>query len=317
MNKLLRAFLLCTLCLPSLVCQAQPKILNIFKKKEIVPQNQLEADSLQFVNGPWKRKIIHLGGITLRQCAFKDSNALFQSNQYVSVLVIKRSFRFDVVADTALTTVEDFMKYSKALCGVNGSFFDTSAPWNSVDYLMVDTLQLAPNQLDENRMREFHQTGTLTVSPKGRIGILKAPADSPRPVDSLDWEYSLKGDAEDVLTSGPILRVKGKDQPLENSNFTNTRNPRTAVALRKGGKTLLVVVDGRSSEAAGMTLTELQHIMRWLKADSAINMDGGGSSTMCVRKKILKPVRTVNHPTDNKMFDTHGARKVANAIVVK
>lgn len=309
--------MLCAFIAQPLVCGAQPKLLNFLKKKDPVPQTQLEADSLRFVNGPWKRKFIHLGGIVLRQCAFTDSNALFGANQYVSVLTVKRSFRFDIVADTALTRVEDFVRYSGALAGVNGSFFDTEAPWNSVDFLMVDTLLLAPNQMDSNGLRQFHQTGALTVSPKGRVGIVKTPPSNPQGTDTLDWEYSLKGKAEDVLTSGPLLREKGHDQQLADTPFTHTRNPRTAVALRKGGQTLLVVVDGRANEAQGMTLTELQHIIRWLKADSALNLDGGGSSTMCVRKKVTKPVNTVNHPSDNRAFDAEGARKVANAIVVK
>ena len=64
-------------------------------------------------------------------------------------------------------------------------------------------------------------------------------------------------------------------------------------------------------------MAELQHIMRWLKAWDAINLDGGGSSTLCVRKTTRDSVEIVNHPSDNKLFDTKGERRVANALVVK
>jgi len=57
--------------------------------------------------------------------------------------------------------------------------------------------------------------------------------------------------------------------------------------------------------------------MRWLRAWDAINLDGGGSSTLCVRKNVRKPVSVVNHPSDNKLFDNQGERRVANVLIVK
>lgn len=79
----------------------------------------------------------------------------------------------------------------------------------------------------------------------------------------------------------------------------------------------MVVVDGRAEEAAGMTINELQDIMRWLRSWDAINLDGGGSSTLAVRRNLRKPIQVVNHPSDNRLFDHKGERRVANAIVVK
>lgn len=290
----------------------QVKVRSLLRPHE-KPATALEADSLAFLNGPWKTSILHMGGLVLRQCAFTN-NTLFDSNQYISVLYVKESFRFDVVADTALTLTENFVDYAQALAGINGSFFDDALPWNSVDYLMIDSVELARNHIAENKLRAFNQLGTLTVSPKGRLDILKAPYGA-LSEDLPEWESTLG--AEDVLTSGPLLRVDGRDQLMLDHSFYTTRHPRTAVAIRSNGKVLLVVVDGRNDLAAGMSLTELQHIMRWLKAEDALNLDGGGSSTMCVRKNILKSVRTVNHPSDNGTFDHAGARKVANALVVK
>lgn len=274
---------------------------------------QTAKDSVTFVNAKWKSKCIHMGGITLRQCAFTDDHSLFNSNQFISVLEIRNSFRFDVVADTALITTADFVKASHAMAGINGSFFALDAPWHSVDYLRVDTVEIAPNRLSKEGQRLFHQEAALTVSVKGRLGIHKAP--EVNPTDSTDWESALV--AEDVLTSGPLLRYKGMDQILDSTSFVTTRHPRTAVALRKGGRVLLVVVDGRAQEAAGMSLPELQAVLRWLRAYDAVNFDGGGSSTLCVRKNTNKPVEIVNHPCDNRVFDKQGARRVANALVVK
>jgi exopolysaccharide biosynthesis protein len=60
-------------------------------------------------------------------------------------------------------------------------------------------------------------------------------------------------------------------------------HPRTAVGIDSDtGKVLLVVVDGRSESSSGLTLLELADLMVQLGADEALNLDGGGSSTMAV-----------------------------------
>ncbi|HRW94237.1 MAG TPA: phosphodiester glycosidase family protein [Bacteroidales bacterium] len=273
-----------------------------------------QKDSLIFAEAPWETKIIHFGGIMLRQYAFSDSS-LFNSNQTISVLTVRNNFRFDIVADTTLVLTKDFVEFAQALAGINGSFFAWDAPWKSVNYLRVNGSELAPNRLNEKGLRSFHQSGCLVVSAKGRVSIHKVPDTLMTRGETNDWEKTLTG--EDVLSSGPVLRIQGKDEMLLDNSFNLTRHPRTAIGIRKGGWVVLVVVDGRAEEAAGMTMEELQHIMRWLKSWDAINLDGGGSSTMCVRKNLRQPVQTVNHPSDNRLFDHQGDRKVANALIVQ
>ncbi len=274
----------------------------------------LQKDSLAFAEAPWDTKLIHFGGIRLRQCAFSDST-LFNSNQYVSVLTVRNNFRFDIVADTTLVFTKDFVQYADALAGINGSFFAWNAPWKSVNYLRVDYKELAPNRLNEEDLRSYHQSGCIVVSEKGKLSLHKVPDSLMVQRESHSWEQSLKG--EDVLSSGPVLRIQGQDEPVLPNNFNKARHPRTAVGIRKDGRVIMVVVDGRADQAAGMTMEELQHIMRWLKSWDAINLDGGGSSTMCVRKNPRQSVQTVNHPSDNRLFDHKGDRKVANALIVK
>lgn len=72
------------------------------------------------------------------------------------------------------------------------------------------------------------------------------------------------------------------------------RHPRTAVGLSKNRRYLyLVVVDGRSTLSRGMTCNELADLMVNLGAWTAMNLDGGGSSTMSVAG-----LGTVNNPSD-------------------
>ncbi len=90
-----------------------------------------------------------------------------------------------------------------------------------------------------------------------------------------------------VESCKPIASLPGSD------HFTRAPHPRTAVGLSKDGKTMiLVVADGRREGVPGPTLPELADLMTELGACRAMNLDGGGSSAMWVRDRI------VNRPSD-------------------
>ena len=59
-------------------------------------------------------------------------------------------------------------------------------------------------------------------------------------------------------------------------------HPRTAAGYTKDGKLILLVVDGRQKESRGVSLQELATLMAELGCVEALNLDGGGSSTIVV-----------------------------------
>jgi hypothetical protein len=90
------------------------------------------------------------------------------------------------------------------------------------------------------------------------------------------------------------------------AGFETTRHPRTLIGAGDDGAIWLVTVDGRNpSLSLGMSFAELQRLSTRLGLRSALNLDGGGSTTMWVAGK------TVNHPSD-----PGGPRKVSDAILV-
>lgn len=103
-----------------------------------------------------------------------------------------------------------------------------------------------------------------------------------------------------------IKRFEGREG-LSRKGFWADRHPRTAIGVdRKKNILFLVVVDGRQNGySIGMTLSELAKYMKSLGCQDALNLDGGGSSTMIINHKI------VNSPSDKT-----GERKVANAFTV-
>jgi exopolysaccharide biosynthesis protein len=81
--------------------------------------------------------------------------------------------------------------------------------------------------------------------------------------------------------------------PLFFGSFVAGRQPRTLAGVRPDGTLLLVTVDGRlPGWSVGMTLPEAARLMRSLGARDALNLDGGGSTTMVVRGEV------VNRPAD-------------------
>jgi len=83
------------------------------------------------------------------------------------------------------------------------------------------------------------------------------------------------------------------------TTVSHPKNPRTAVGFSADGLTMwLVVVDGRSTTSVGMTYVELANYMRSLGADDAINLDGGGSSTLVARMPGATSVSVRNTPSD-------------------
>jgi hypothetical protein len=82
------------------------------------------------------------------------------------------------------------------------------------------------------------------------------------------------------------------------------RHPRTAIGVDSEGRLLLVVVDGRRRRSVGMDLVRLADLMRRFGAISALNLDGGGSSTMVIRGRI------VNRPSDGSQ------RSVSSAVLI-
>ncbi len=91
------------------------------------------------------------------------------------------------------------------------------------------------------------------------------------------------------------------------------RHPRTALLIADGARRIiLLTVDGRQpGYSAGMTLRELADYALALGAHDAVNLDGGGSTTMVVRDSGEAAFRVVNRPSDKE-----GERPVANALAV-
>lgn len=129
--------------------------------------------------------------------------------------------------------------------------------------------------------------------------------------DPIRFDYYITPDLSDADTAlgGGAMLVKDGMALSSFSHVISGYNPRSALGIDKSGTRLyLVAVDGRQEQSRGMTMSELAALMVELGCDSAVNLDGGGSTNMVASDVWQSALHTVNSPTEN--------RRVVNAAAV-
>jgi Phosphodiester glycosidase/WD40-like Beta Propeller Repeat len=125
---------------------------------------------------------------------------------------------------------------------------------------------------------------------------------------SLTWSIGFPS-VLDTVGGTPLLVENGAVVAKPCNESICKRHPRTAIGVTSSGRILMVVVDGRRKDSKGVTLVKLANVMQGLGASFALNLDGGGSSTMVVKGK-KGGLQVVNKPSDGNQ------RKVSSAVLV-
>jgi len=206
---------------------------------------------------------------------------------------------------TTLLPTSEIAKREHFAVAINGDFFDAQA----------------------TKDVEGKNTGYVRGKPAAPVGmamtdgVLWHRPKSPRPYLEITSARvaKLESGSEPVDTSAREM-VGGSQIIVHNGQaitFTNlfatARHPRTAVGIDvTGTKLTMLVVDGRQPElSVGMTLAELSEEMIQQGCAAAINLDGGGSSTLVVRNSKSKKLEVLNSPSDTK------ERSVADVLGVE
>lgn len=155
-----------------------------------------------------------------------------------------------------------------------------------------------------------HNTGTASTIPRDGF-VLSAHGTAMEALKTMNIgeTVTISTDIDDkwmnssfMLTSGPMLvkdgRVSLSMDPT--SSKARERAPRTAIAIDATGKKVwMVTVDGRQSGySTGMSLNEFAAYLASIGANRALNLDGGGSTAMSVRKPGDTLVSLFNRPSD-------------------
>jgi exopolysaccharide biosynthesis protein len=244
----------------------------------------------------WRIETVAIG-VTWRSYHFEH---LLGLPQYISVLDIDLAtpgVRVDITqADSGRMKTSDIARRSGAIAAVNAGFFEADGTPSL--FLQEDGSVIRAD--DDNRIRFFEDGALATERDGDALVVRRAHA-----------VWRALPDFSDALVAGPMLVWDGEVLEPESAGFNLTHHPRTAVGLTSENHLLLVTADGRNIQAAGLTAAELAMLMQALGCVTALNLDGGGSTTMWIAGEGV-----VNHPSDNGVFDSEGERAVANAVVV-
>ncbi|MBR2390757.1 MAG: phosphodiester glycosidase family protein [Mogibacterium sp.] len=119
--------------------------------------------------------------------------------------------------------------------------------------------------------------------------------------------------AVQTLSFGPALVEDGKVSVDSDDEVGRAMasNPRTAIGIKSDGTYIFMVSDGRTDESEGFSLLQLAEFMKYLGAETAYNLDGGGSSTMVFNGSV------VNTPTGGGIGNGSGSeRKVSDIVYI-
>lgn len=144
----------------------------------------------------------------------------------------------------------------------------------------------------------------LTVGTRVRTRAVYRTLNGTKPAD---WEAApdVVGGVGLLATAGRLVNDWGPEKPRD--GFTTERHPRTMIGTAGDGRIWLITVDGRNKALSlGMSFAELQTLVTRVGLVDALNLDGGGSTTMVVKGSV------VNHPSD-----ATGPRRVSDSIIVR
>lgn len=261
-----------------------------------------KRDSLLIIKADWKVTTTP-EGLTHKQAQIKG---LFNSVQSINLIEIPRSAKMKVgiAGDEGMKRTSQQATEKGALAAINGTYYNM-VTGNSVCFYKIND-----QVLDTTTNGEFKSRVNGAIREvKGNIEII-------------DWnkeiEANYKKNKGTVLASGPIMVDNGRisDWSKCDKKFIETRHPRSAIFTKKNGTIVFLTVDGRSEgNAAGMSIPELAYLAKILGAEDAINLDGGGSTTLWLKGAPENGV--LNYPSDNKRFDHKGERSVSNIFYVK
>ena len=206
-------------------------------------------------------------------------------------------------------TVSQLSKNNNAVVVINGGYFLRHLnPSRHVGLLkssgkMIE--EASPSVLRKN-IQYFTNRGAIGITYDDEIDIGWCSTNSNNiylwdsvlsnkpgyPADSLRYSNKEAWDVKSALHAGPILVQNGKINitSIEEVFFDTPIvgvHPRSAIGYRKNGDVVLMVIDGRQVESRGAYLEELALLMTQFDCVEALNLDGGGSSTLVVNNSLI------------------------------
>ncbi len=213
------------------------------------------------------------------------------SSQIINTIIYDtKMYTTGIVYSDKRKTLTSFANNTETLVAINGGYFDFDPNTNysgGVTKLRINNQDIVTANLINDTT---YTSAVLAIKENGRVYIL----------NSLNPRAQLY---PTFLFSGPLLLYNYKVQNFENTKWNNAKNPRTVICTTKKSNVVkFIVIDGRYPGAEGMTIPELANYLYTVGCKNAINLDGGGSSSL-----YIKGLGIVNNAVK---------RSISNAIII-
>ncbi len=292
-----------------------------------VPEKSfIDADSLAFCNADWQITELGKGA----QALYAQAPMFFSTQSICCIKYPSSKFRSEILhrpGEMAGKPSELGVKMG-AKMAVNAGYFHVKPRTPSVYFRIGDQVVGTTHPTETYRVdgvlgfkdREGHQmtieycdtTQYQTITEGWHTAMASGP------MLMKDGEIivpQLKGDGADGANIAAMIDEQKNGAKIRTHyssvQFYDMRHPRAAVGTDDEGNIYYVVIDGRfKGKGDGASIYETAYICKMLGMTDAINLDGGGSTTLWSEETGV-----INHPYDNKKWDHEGERAVPNLIV--
>ncbi len=224
-------------------------------------------------------------------------------------------------------TVSEFAARTSARVVINAGFFRTDTqPPQHIGLLLVDSALLRPplTSVIHEEQRYYVARAALGLMLDGSAdvawvtgheGLLYERAEPPQnapdaPAAEPQIDSLIAWPVRHAVAGGPVLVDAGEVRVTSHEEVffgtaSDEAHPRSAAGITAGGELIVMVVDGRQRESRGVDLRELAELMRGVGCVEALNLDGGGSSTLVVDGTLV-----------NRPLGSESQREVMSALTI-
>lgn len=277
----------------------------------------INADFFQWGDDPGgdpSGAMIHLGKLLSRPTTGGRADAIgWDSDSLLSLLDL--DWEASASIGTQIIPIDDINARSDdsevILHTTDAANFYATTPQTAI-YLKAPESQLTTNREYQLTINSIKPTQSKTQLPTGEWVLTMPTArfenlTQPQIGDLISIKVNIAGldpnKMTNVIGGGPDLVVKGIPQSFPTTDsFAETKHPRSAIGSTADGKIWLVVVDGRQPQSGGIKLNDLATKLRDWGCTQAMNLDGGGSSSINFFQTVL------NKPSAG------SERAIANAV---
>lgn len=211
------------------------------------------------------------------------------------LVVVYDSSRISLVTSSKINyggqKLVDMAKDNNAIVAINASGFGR----RSGGLLPTGTV-IQKGKISSVGGRNYHGGGLIGFTKDNVLMLTTESATS-----------AIKKGLYNAMTFGPFLIVNGESAQVKGNGGWGVAN-RTAIAQRKDGIVLFLIIDGRSASSSGISIKDMITLLEKYGAYNAANLDGGGSSTLVINGELINSPRGYGYT---------GQRYLPNAWIVK